>query len=152
MKLNSKNKFDLKAGDILRGGHSWMITNIWTSTDKYHNPKSVSFTVRDLKDGRSIYGTPSSEWYGIEVDKPIVEYTGGNIWIAFLFDSDMRHYYAVSSMDIDAGNEQSLLYYDSENEECKFQNLVSEKSIDDCGYMEKIIHSVLLNAIKEQMN
>lgn len=66
MKLNKNTKHDVKAGDILRfdNGDEYTVTNVITA---YRYANAVSFTIRDSKDGRTIYAYPSSKLYGAEI-------------------------------------------------------------------------------------
>lgn len=75
MKLNKNTKHDVKAGDILRfdNGDEYTVKTIIEGA--YRN--ALSFTIRDNRDGRTIYAYPSSELYGAEIVPFIDE--GANI-------------------------------------------------------------------------
>ena len=66
MKLNKTTKHDVKVGDVLRfkSGAEYTVTNVITA---YRYANAVSFTIRDNRDGRTIYAYPSSELYGAEI-------------------------------------------------------------------------------------
>ena len=63
IKLNSKTKNSVESGDLL----------LFENGDIYHinrvmkNGNSVTLTITDTKDGRTIYGYPSSKLYGAEI-------------------------------------------------------------------------------------
>ena len=65
MKLNKDTKHDVKVGDVLRfeNGDSYIVTTIIEGS--YRN--ALSFTIRDIKDGRTIYAHPSSKLYGADI-------------------------------------------------------------------------------------
>lgn len=68
-KLNKETKHSLKSGDILRfqGGDSYEVMGVFRNTDRYGNTKAVSITVKCERDGRYIYYTPASGFYGAEI-------------------------------------------------------------------------------------
>ena len=68
-KLNRETKSELKSGDILRFSdkESYEVTSVFCNTDRYGNARSVSITVRCESDGRHIYYTPASGFYGAEI-------------------------------------------------------------------------------------
>lgn len=76
MKLNKTTKHDVKVGDILRfdNGPEYTVMTVITA---YRYANAVSFTLRDNRDGRTIYAYPSSELYGAEI-VPLID-KGANI-------------------------------------------------------------------------
>ena len=75
MKLNKETKHEVKAGDILRFdcGDEYTVINVIEGA--YRN--ALSFTIRDTKDGRTLYAYPSSKLYGAEI-VPFID-KGANI-------------------------------------------------------------------------
>lgn len=68
MKLNKTTKHDLKRGDKLRFSETdeYTVLSVFTATDRYGNPNSVSITAQD-QHGRVLYYSPSSLFYGAEI-------------------------------------------------------------------------------------
>ena len=68
-KLNRETKSELKSGDILRFSdkESYEVMSVFRNTDRYGNARSISITVRCESDGRYIYYTPASGFYGAEI-------------------------------------------------------------------------------------
>ena len=63
MKLNSKNRSEIKQGDILRFlyGDSYYVLAVLKTG------RSISFTMQDTKTKQIIYCFPSSQCYGAEI-------------------------------------------------------------------------------------
>ncbi len=69
MKLNRETKHSVKTRDFLKfsDGSMYEVITIIAGTDRTGRASSVSFTIRDTRDGRTIYGYPASELYGAEI-------------------------------------------------------------------------------------
>jgi hypothetical protein len=69
--LGKDTKALLSQGDVLRfsDGSAYEITGVYCGSDRFGNARSVSITVRCQSDGRYIYYTPSSGFYGAEIIK-----------------------------------------------------------------------------------
>lgn len=71
MELNRNTKHQVKAGDLLRfdSGEEYRVETVIGGTDRYMSGSSLSFTIRDTRDGFVIYCYPSSKLYGAEIVK-----------------------------------------------------------------------------------
>lgn len=69
--LGKGTKALLSCGDVLRfsDGSAYEVTGVYCGSDRFGNVRSVSITVRCQSDGRYIYYTPSSGFYGAEIIK-----------------------------------------------------------------------------------
>jgi hypothetical protein len=69
--LSKDTKALLSRGDVLRfsDGSAYEVTGVYCGSDRFGNVRSVSITVRCQSDGRYIYYTPSSGFYGAEIIK-----------------------------------------------------------------------------------
>ena len=69
--LNKDTKMLLSVGDVLRfsDGSAYDVMGVFCGSDRFGNVRSVSITVRCQSDGRYIYYTPSSSFYGSEIVK-----------------------------------------------------------------------------------
>lgn len=68
MKLNRETKHHVKVGDRIRfsDNSTYLVTGVISGTDRAGSCGSVSYTIRDERDGRTIYAHPSSACYGAE--------------------------------------------------------------------------------------
>lgn len=69
--LDKDTKLELRQGDVLRfpDGPAYDVVGVFCGSDRFGNVRSVSITVRCHSDGRYIYYTPSSGFYGAEIVK-----------------------------------------------------------------------------------
>lgn len=69
--LDKDTKLELRQGDVLRfpDGSAYDVMSVFCGSDRFGNVRSVSITVRCHSDGRYIYYTPSSGFYGAEIVK-----------------------------------------------------------------------------------
>lgn len=69
--LGKDTKALLSQGDVLRfsDGSAYDVMSVFCGSDRFGNVRSVSITVRCHSDGRYIYYTPSSGFYGAEIIK-----------------------------------------------------------------------------------
>jgi hypothetical protein len=65
MKLTRETKHQVKVGDRIRfrNGDTYIVDTV------IEYPRSLAFTLRDVKDGGRIYAYPSSECYGAEIER-----------------------------------------------------------------------------------
>lgn len=66
MKLDKNTKHDLKVGDVLRFSDSEEYEVLRTIRSSATNSNALNLTLK-CPDGRVIYGTPSSHYYGAEI-------------------------------------------------------------------------------------
>ena len=67
-KLNAKTRLTIEPGDrLLTSGGGWTVVNAWRAVTRF-GKTAVYFTMRS-PDGFTIYGDPSSNWYGTIIDR-----------------------------------------------------------------------------------
>ena len=70
MKLDKNTKHEVEMGDRLKFSDDCIcaVVNVIRWADGRH-VNAVSYTLRDLRDGRTIYSMPSSQCYGATIIK-----------------------------------------------------------------------------------